>query len=86
MSAPKGDEIYYCGTCGWVRSPDGFTGTCPKCQGVLKLMRCSRCMHAWSPRGGAAPRVCTKCKSQYWNRVRSRGKDNKNMEEDNDDN
>ena len=86
MGAPKGDDVYYCAKCGWVRAPDGFNGICPKCQGVLNLMRCSRCMHAWWPRGNVAPRVCPRCKSPYWNRMRRKGKDNKNREEDNGDN
>lgn len=34
--------------------------------------RCQRCGHGWTPRAEAEPRVCPKCKSPYWNRLRRR--------------
>lgn len=86
MAAPTGEEIYYCAECGWVHAPNGYTGTCPNCHSISRIMRCSRCMHAWWPKGNVVPKVCPRCKSPYWNRVRSRRKENKNMEEDRGDN
>lgn len=33
---------------------------------------CTRCGHAWKPRGDRAPHHCPKCKSPYWDRPRRR--------------
>jgi hypothetical protein len=30
--------------------------------------KCERCSHEWIPRDIKEPRVCPKCKSQYWDR------------------
>jgi predicted Zn-ribbon and HTH transcriptional regulator len=40
----------------------------------VKGYRCERCGHQWVPRGEAAPRVCPKCKSPYWDKPRGRGR------------
>lgn len=34
------------------------------------MMTCQRCEHEWTGRGDAAPRVCPRCKSPYWDRPR----------------
>ena len=38
----------------------------------LSGYRCERCGHEWVPRNDAAPLVCPKCKSPYWNLPRER--------------
>ena len=77
MATPTGEEIYYCPECGWFSAPNGFTGKCPHCHGLIKAMRCSRCMHAWWPKRSSPPRVCPHCKSPYWNRRRNRSRNDK---------
>lgn len=37
---------------------------------VVTRYGCERCQHVWTPRGKAAPLVCPKCKSPYWNSPR----------------
>ena len=34
--------------------------------------RCDRCSHQWTPRrtDASKPRICPKCKSQYWDQPR----------------
>lgn len=42
-------------------------------KGMVKLWgwRCGRCEHEWLPRNKEeVPRVCPKCKSDYWNKPR----------------
>lgn len=67
----RGREIYYCNDCGWVFAKRGFTGACPKCARPLYNLTCSRCNHMWRSKTGAAPKICPKCKSPYWNRARN---------------
>jgi len=38
----------------------------------LPRMRCGRCGHEWIPRRDRPPKVCSKCKSPYWNRPKVR--------------
>ena len=33
---------------------------------------CYRCNHKWVPRDDETPRVCPKCKSPYWDKLRKR--------------
>ena len=30
--------------------------------------RCERCGHEWAPRTENIPKICPKCKSNYWDR------------------
>ena len=36
----------------------------------LPKYECNRCSHSWIPRAEKEPKVCPKCKSPYWNKVR----------------
>ena len=44
----------------------------PKVPITIMGYRCERCGHEWAPRSSAAPRVCPKCKSPYWDRPRAK--------------
>lgn len=38
----------------------------------LPVLHCKRCGHDWIPKKPRYPRVCSKCKSPYWNKEYSR--------------
>jgi predicted Zn-ribbon and HTH transcriptional regulator len=40
---------------------------------VVKRCTCERCGKVWIPRFERVPIKCIGCKSQYWNRARTRG-------------
>ena len=40
---------------------------------TLMGLRCERCAYEWVPRSTTeVPRVCSRCKSPYWNRPRQK--------------
>lgn len=46
-----------------------FDWKCPNCGMFLSTLKCCRCGHEWVPKSFAEmPKVCSACKSPYWNR------------------
>lgn len=37
---------------------------------MMPKHNCKRCNHTWIPRSDNKPRVCSKCKSPYWDKER----------------
>lgn len=68
--------MLWCADCGkWspVSDPQHCSWRCPQCGAFLRLLRCGRCGHEWSPRTfGRLPKICPKCKSPYWDREKCR--------------
>ena len=36
----------------------------------MEAWKCERCGHVWMPRGSEKPKVCSRCKSPYWDEPR----------------
>ena len=36
----------------------------------MEKLKCKRCGHQWYPRKPKKPKVCPKCKSPYWNKIK----------------
>ena len=34
---------------------------------MVYIRKCFRCNHQWASRGEKEPKVCSKCRSKYWN-------------------
>jgi len=49
---------------------------CPACHCIFELQKlnCIRCGHSWFKRMDRLPKVCSKCKSPYWNKSRIKRK------------
>ncbi len=39
---------------------------------LIKGNRCYRCGHEWTQREEDKPRICPKCKSPYWDKVKTK--------------
>lgn len=39
---------------------------------VLKQYTCERCNHTWLPRTFERPRICPRCKSAWWDTVKTK--------------
>lgn len=72
---PTGRRVQWCPTCrmfyrviGEPRVPPA----CSICHEPPLTRKCYRCGHEWTPRRyNRDPRQCPKCKSPYWNRLRT---------------
>lgn len=39
---------------------------------MIQIHNCLRCKHEWASKMERLPKVCPKCKSPYWNRVKTK--------------
>ena len=42
---------------------------------VISTLKCKRCPHVWVLRRAKLPKVCPKCKSPYWSKLKGWAKD-----------
>jgi hypothetical protein len=77
---PRAPMLVWCEECGrFVGVPGAFTGRCPACGASIHVLRCTRCGHKWFKRTQAFPRVCPECCSPYYNRERTRPREDGSM-------